>query len=92
MNPEKAASIAVSGLQHLAGDPEQLSRFVALTGVEVENLREFASSPEFLAAVLDYFLGHEPTLLSFAASAGIDPSEVRKARFELSQPQESETW
>ena len=65
---------------------------MALTGVEIENLRDVAASPEFLAAVLDFFLGHEPTLLAFAASAGIEPSEVKKARFELSRPEESETW
>jgi hypothetical protein len=37
----------------------------------------------FLAGVLDYFLGDEPTLLAFAAQAGRPPQDVPAARHAL---------
>lgn len=83
MSAETASDIAVSGLQFIAGDTEQLSRFISLTGMEPEQMRAMASTPAFLEAILDYFMGHEPTLLSFAASAGIDPQDVVNAKAAL---------
>ncbi|MGI9353461.1 MAG: DUF3572 domain-containing protein [Rhizobiaceae bacterium] len=83
MNLQSASDIAVSGLQYLAGDSEQLSRFVALSGISPSDMREFAQTPEFMIAVLEYFLGDEPTLLAFAASSHLDPADVAKAKHAL---------
>ncbi|MEM9279934.1 MAG: DUF3572 domain-containing protein [Pseudomonadota bacterium] len=83
MTPETASDMAISGLQFIAGDNEQLSRFVALSGVSPDEMRNMAQTPEFMIAILDYFLGDEPTLLAFAASAAIDPADIPKAKFAL---------
>ena len=90
MTPETATNIAISGLEFIAGDEEQLSRFLALTGVEPGQVRELASSNAFLAAVLDFFMGDEATLLAFAASKAVDPSDVQKARYTLSPPENTD--
>lgn len=92
MTPEIATQIAIDGLQYLAGDTEQLSRFVALTGMTPTDMRSAANSPEFLGAILDFYLGDEPTLLAFAASREIKPEDVQKARFVLDPPSEGEVW
>lgn len=83
MTPQTAADIAISGLQFIAGDSEQLSRFIGLSGVSPDDMRSISETPEFMAAVLDYFLGDEPTLLAFCASANIDPNNIQKAKFTL---------
>ena len=85
MTREMAEMLAIQALGYLAGDTEQLARFLALTGVAPEDLREAASEASFLSGVLDFFLGDEATLLAFAASAGIDPAEIAVAREVLSR-------
>lgn len=92
MTPEIATRIAIDGLQYLAGDTEQLSRFVALTGMTPTDMRSAANSTEFLGAILDFYLGDEPTLLAFAASRDTKPEDIQKARFILDPPREGEVW
>jgi hypothetical protein len=77
---EAATELAAAGLMFIAEDHEQLNRFLALTGLEPDMLRSAAAEPGFLSGVLDYFLGHEPTLLNFAAYANVPPTEVAAAR------------
>ena len=90
MTPETAQNIAIAGLQYLAGDEVQLSRFVALSGISVEEIRQNASSEGFLVGILDYFLSDEATLIAFAANEGIQPEDIQKAKFALAPEQFSE--
>ena len=83
MTPENASNVAISGLQFIAGDESQLSRFVALTGIDPSEMREMADSSSFLVAILEFFMGDEPTLLAFAASCGLDPGDIPRARHAL---------
>lgn len=83
---DQAEIIAIKGLQYLAGDGEQLERFLALSGCEPDDLRNNATSPEFLAGVLEYFMGNEPTLLAFCASHSIDPVHIAFAQQVLGGP------
>ncbi len=78
-----AEQIAINALAWLAHEPEQLSRFLALTGSDVGDLRRQASSPGFLAGVLDFLMGHEPTLIAFAAANDIAPERVVSAAHAL---------
>ena len=71
--------IAINALQYLAGDEQQLERFLALTGCHPSQLRENARSPGFLAGVLEFFMGNEPTLLAFCAHYSIDPQDIAGA-------------
>ena len=43
-------------------------------------MRAAATKPAFFVGLLDFILAHEPTVMAFAAEAGLDPSEVEKAR------------
>ena len=89
MTEEEARDIAVSGLSYIAADEEELSRFLAVTGVDPADIRASAGEPAFLAGVLDFFLGFEPTLLKFAETAKIAPERVAKARHVLGGPPEA---
>ncbi len=76
-------AIAIQALTYIAADREQMNRFVALSGITLEELRLAAKEPGFLVGVLDFFMGHEPTLMAFAANAGISPEDVAMARHRL---------
>jgi hypothetical protein len=75
----QAEQLAVQALAFLADDPEELSRFVALTGIDASQIRAAAGQPGFLAGVLEYMCAHEPLLLSFAEAVGHKPQQIERA-------------
>jgi Protein of unknown function (DUF3572) len=76
-------ALAIEALSYLANDPEQMSRFLALTGIDLGAIRAAAREPNFLAGVLDHVCGDERLLIAFAAHAGIAPEEIGRARHAL---------
>jgi hypothetical protein len=76
---EAAESIAIQALSYIAGEPEQLGRFLAISGIGPEQIRQAAREPHFLAGVLAHVMGDERLLLAFAQEAGIDPAAVGRA-------------
>ncbi|CAN7419401.1 DUF3572 domain-containing protein [Brucella pseudogrignonensis] len=74
-----AENLAVEALVWLAQDKDLLPRFLALTGIEASSIRSAAQEPGFLAGVLQFFLGHEPTLIRFCEETGRDPALIEKA-------------
>ncbi len=76
---EEAEAVAISALGFVAADPELLPRFLAITGIEANAIREAAREPGFLAGVLQFILAHEPTLLRFAEETGTPPAPVGTA-------------
>ncbi|HVB89717.1 MAG TPA: DUF3572 domain-containing protein [Beijerinckiaceae bacterium] len=83
-SPQAAEYVAVRALGFLASEPERIDRFLALSGLNPQNLRSAAAEPGFLAAVLDHVASDERLLLSFARSASLDPQAVALAREALS--------
>jgi Protein of unknown function (DUF3572) len=77
---EAAEMLAIQALSFLAEEPERLADLLNTTGLTVERLRESASTPGFLAGVLEHMLGNESLLLAFAEAAGIDPADIARAR------------
>ena len=84
---EAAELLAISALGFLAGEPERLGIFLALSGIGPESLRAAASEPHFLAGVLEHVASKEQLLVAFAEHAGIDPAEVGRAQIALAGPQ-----
>ena len=83
MTPENAEILALQGLGWLAGEPDELQKFLNLSGVDVAGLRQAAGSPEMGLAILDYLLGHEALLLRFCDSADVPPKDLHLARHVL---------
>lgn len=89
ITPEAANELAIDALAWLAADPERLDRFLALTGIGLDTIRDAATQPGFLSAVLDHLCADEATLLAFAAELGKPPEFVSAARETLAGPSPS---
>jgi hypothetical protein len=80
---EEAESVAVRALAFVAGDPERLSRFLDITGLRPETIRQAAASPGFFAAVLDHVASDERLLLAVASAIATKPERIMQARHAL---------
>jgi hypothetical protein len=78
-----AEAVAIQALSFLAGRPEELGRFLALSGIGPASLRQSAADPAFLGGILDFLLQDEPLLLSFAEESGLVPAAIGAARRRL---------
>jgi len=80
MQTSAAETLALKALAFLASDGQLLVRFMRLSGVNPEDLRERADDPLLLAAVIDFVLGDDKLLFAFAQDATLDPKLIREAR------------
>jgi hypothetical protein len=80
MQSSAAQTLALNALTHLAGDSEMLGRFLGISGLEPNDLRQRAGDPELLAAVIDFLLSDENLCTGFLAAEGIDAKELHAAR------------
>ncbi|MBO0902264.1 DUF3572 domain-containing protein [Jiella sonneratiae] len=85
---DEAEAIAIRGLTFIASDPVLFPRFLALTGLDPQGLRRAAEERGFLPGVLEFILGHEPTLIAFCEAAELDPARVSSAWQAMAGPRE----
>jgi hypothetical protein len=83
---ERAEALAIAALTFLAGDPDRLGNFLALSGLGPDSLRSAAQEPQFLLGVLDHVVSDERLLLDFAEHEAVDPFDVTRARQALEGP------
>lgn len=83
MTFESAQEIAVEALLQLSRDPEQIGRFLAVSGIGPESIRDAAEEPGFLAGVLEFYMADEAMLLAYCENAGLRPTMIAAARFAL---------
>jgi hypothetical protein len=86
MTKESAETVAIQALSFIAQEPERIGRFLALSGIGPESLRDAAREPRFLAGVLDYVAGDERLLLAFAEENSLAPEQIPRARDLLAPP------
>jgi hypothetical protein len=79
-----AESLAIQALAYLAGEPDRLGRFLALSGLGPEQVRFAATEPGFLGGILEYLSSEESLLLGFADHVGVDPAQIARAQAALS--------
>jgi hypothetical protein len=77
---ELAEMLAIQALSFLADEPERIDRFLALTGIESQSLRDAAREPNFLLGVLEHLAGDERLLRQFSDQEEIEPETVTRAR------------
>ena len=68
----------------MLADERRARRFLDLTGLTPEQLRERIESPELQLSVLDFLCAHEPDLLAAAEALGVRPADIAAARERLS--------
>lgn len=81
-NPE-AEVTALKALRFLAAEPERLQRFMDLSGMGIQAIRESASDGAFLGGLLDYLLADQTLLLLFAEAEQIPPDRIARIRRQL---------
>jgi hypothetical protein len=81
-----AESLAIHALTFLVEEPERISRFFALTGIDPGEVRNLAREPGFLAAVLEHLRSDERLLMEFAKAAEVRPQDIAAAAALLSGP------
>ena len=79
MGRDQAENVAISALGFIAGRPDDLGRFLALSGIEPAGLRQAASDPAFLGGLLEFVVSDEPLLLALAGEIGVEPATVPAA-------------
>lgn len=76
---ENAQALAIQALGFIAADAELLPRFLAISGIDAQAIRQAAREPGFLAGVLQFIAAHEPTLMRFSEESGIRPQDIAAA-------------
>jgi len=79
MTSDAAETIALKALAYLANREDALTRFMALSGAGMAELRERAGEPDFLAGVTDFLLGDEELLTGFCEAETLDARSVHMA-------------
>ena len=77
----------MAALGWVLSDDDHAERFLALTGVSPEELRERIGEPSVLVAVLDFLMAHEPDLIAAAIALEVEPQVIVAAHAQLAGPQ-----
>ncbi len=83
MNSEQALTIAIKALGWLAGETEVLPVFLGASGAALEDLRDQAEDPAFLASTLDFILMDDTWVIAFCDAAGLPYDTPMQARQSL---------
>lgn len=83
MQKNQAEAIAIQSLGWLAADQELMRVFLGSSGADVNNLKEMAVDPAFLASVLDFILLDDSTVTGFCDAANLPYETPMRARQSL---------
>ncbi|MDE2114886.1 MAG: DUF3572 family protein [Hyphomicrobiales bacterium] len=73
---QNLASLAGAALAYLASDEEMLWRFLDLTGMQPNQLRDAAKAPAFLHAIIEHILSDDRLIEGLAGSLSLDPAKL----------------
>jgi hypothetical protein len=83
MTPDRAETIALQALAWLVGNDDLRPVFLGATGAAPDDLRERATEPAFLAAVLSFLTMEDAWIIAFCDSAGLEYDQPLRARHAL---------
>lgn len=72
-------TVALQAIAWIVSDSGRAERFLALTGLDPDQLREGLMHAPVQSAALDHLLAHEPDLVAFAAESGLSPAAIAQA-------------
>jgi hypothetical protein len=79
-NRDEAETLALSALGWTLSEGDRAARFLALTGLSPEDLRERLGDASVLAAALGFLEAHEPDLIACADALNVAPAQLVEAR------------
>lgn len=77
---EAAHSIALQAAAWMAAESDMLGHFLGATGMSVQDLKERLADPEVLAAMIDFILMDDSTIIDCAAYCQIQPQDLATVR------------
>ncbi len=83
MKPEQAETLALRALAWLAGNDELCPIFMGSTGTSVDDMRERAADPTFLASVLEFLTMDDAWVVAFCDAHAYAYEEPLRARYAL---------
>ncbi len=84
-NKPETEALCIDMLSWITKDEDLMLRFLALSGLEADTMRDAAGEPGFLAGVVNFLMGHEPTLMAYCEARGIAPEQVVAAWHDLGE-------
>lgn len=78
--PNDPVALALAALAKTLGEPKRAQRFLDLTGIGTDELRQRAAEPTLLVALIGFLEAHEPDLVEVAGELGVSPAELVEAR------------
>lgn len=79
-NKDDDATLVLQALTWLMSDDARASRFLALTGIGVDDLRRRVEDVALLEAVIGFLEAHQPDLIACADALGLSPARLISAR------------
>jgi hypothetical protein len=83
--PNDPYALALAALAATLSDDRRAQRFIELTGIGTEELRQRASEPRLLSAVIGFLEAHEPDLVAVSEQIGVKPDALVAARRSLEE-------
>ncbi|UWP87928.1 DUF3572 domain-containing protein [Aliiroseovarius crassostreae] len=83
MKPEDAEVIGLTALTWLVGNEELLPVFLGASGAGIDDLKQGAGTPEFLAAVLDFLMMDDDWVVEFCRANTLPFDAPMRARHAL---------
>jgi len=80
MKQEQAETISIQALGWLATDADLMGVFLGSTGADLNNLKQSATDPVFLGAVLDFLLADDSRVIGFCQATGLTFEAPMQAR------------
>lgn len=77
------SDIILKLLVFLSTDEDRLTRFLALSGIDPQELRDRHGDPVFQGFLLDYLFQDDPTTSAFCADCDITPEALMRVRRKL---------
>ena len=82
-NQYDAIALGLGALAWALSEQARAERLLALTGLGPDDLRERATDPTMLAAVLGFLEAHEPDLIACAEALDVPATALTQARESL---------
>ena len=81
--PTDSEAIALSALAATLTDERRAERFLSITGLSPDGIREALGDRHTLAGCLAFLESHEPDLVAVAEAIGVKPQALIVARADL---------
>lgn len=75
-NREAAETLGLDALTFLAGNTDEIERFLSLSGMDAVGLLKGAEDRNVLRAVVEYLLCEDRLLMAFCQSHNFEPQDV----------------